>query len=134
MTALMHAYFMREFRVDLFDLQDVRQEFDQFEDPAPDIFGGSFVRPIPMSARVQVFADMEDATAGGRDDMIEAIEIPDEQLIASAAKMRKSRIGHRLAAAGLGRGINDLAARPLQQSQGGHRYLRVELVDITRYE
>jgi hypothetical protein len=122
-TALVKTHSEWEDRVEMLDLQDIGEEFDQLED----LFGNS---GIP----VQVLPDMQYAAAGWGDDIVEGPEIFDEQIIASAGEMLESRIGHGLPATGLVGRVDDFASQLFQQLQRSDTRLWIKLIDITGYE
>src|ERR1700733_16246997 len=91
------------------DLLDVVQELDQLKGARPHLRhrGG-------LLDRVEIVAHVVDATARGRDDVIEAGEVAHEQRFGIGAFRIEPAIGHRLSATGLVARVDDLVAEPLQ--------------------
>jgi len=107
-------------------------EFRQSANVCP--IGRSRLRRLLARRVMDVFFDVQHAAAGRCDDVVERLKIFDEEVVASFGEMFETGVGHRLAAAGLFRGKDNLAALLFQQLEGGDTDLRVELVDITGYK
>src|ERR1700737_4589501 len=71
------------------------------------------------------------ATARGSDDVIEPRKILDEQFFCCLCLLKTPAIRHRLAAASLVEGVDDIHFQLLQKLQGGDADFRIEKVDIT---
>ena len=91
------------------DFQNVVQEFDQLVCPGANLQNGR-----RLFDRRKVISNMMHATAGGADNIIEALEIAGEQRLGSSGLRFKSTIGHRLAAAGLFGRIDDVETETLE--------------------
>ena len=89
---------------------------------------------ICLFDRVEIVPHMAHAASRGRDDVVEAGEIAHEQRFRSSAFGIETAVGHRLAAAGLVKGIADLVAEALEQLEGCDANLGEEGVDVTGYE
>src|SRR6185312_4848115 len=154
MTALMQADLIGKGSFEFVDFEYIGEEFDQLEYLAGDVMPGirswkisefrqsANVCPIGRSrlrrllARriMNMFLDVQHTTAGGSDNVIELLKIFDEEVVASFSEMFEAGVCHRLAAAGLFRRIDHLAAKLFKQLEGSDTDLWVELVDITGYK
>ena len=71
------------------------------------------------------------ATARGSHDVIEGAKVFDEEFFGCLRLLITSAIGHRLAAASLVKGVDDIHFQLLQKLQSGDTDFRIEEVDIT---
>jgi hypothetical protein len=142
-TALVETDLVGKSGIEMLDLQNIGQEFDQFEDPGgnsgvalpcPGVASPVFTRGMVRALAMQMLLDMQDTAAGWTDDIVEIRKIFDEQIVTAAGEMPETRISHWLAATGLIRGIYHFATQLFQQLQGGDAHLRIKLIDITGYE
>jgi hypothetical protein len=119
-TALMKADLIGEAGVEMIDVEDVCQEFDEFEDLV-----------MEAGMLMGVFLDVQDAGPGWRNDVVEFAEVFDEEIGTSAGEVFEPGVGHGLAAAGLIGRIDNFAAAFFQQLKSRYAYLWIKLVDIT---
>jgi len=71
------------------------------------------------------------AAAGGSHDVIERREVSDEEFFRCLRLLKTPAIRHRLTAASLVEGIDDIHVQLLQKLQSGDTDFRIEEVDIT---
>jgi hypothetical protein len=83
---------------------------------------------------MQVLFDVQRTTARWTNNVIEVMEKPEEQFIASFTKMLEAGIGHRLAAACLPQWETYFYAQLLQELQRSNAHARIELVNVTGNE
>jgi hypothetical protein len=102
-TALMQTDLMREAGVEMADLQDIGEEFDEFE--------YFFVQACVFMG---MFLDMKDTGSGGGNDVIEFAKVVYEKGCAISRQVFETGVGHGLTAARLIGRINDLAAEFFQ--------------------
>ena len=117
---------MREFRPrELADLEHVVHELDQFVGPLPDL---DRLRGLRNGG--QILAHMVRATAGGRDDIVVARKIPDEQRFGGGRIVLAPAVGHRLPATGLVQRVVHFDAEALEQLERRDPDLGEEGVDV----
>lgn len=83
---------------------------------------------------MQMFFNMKNTAARGRNDVIKTIKIVKEQIVAALGKVFKTGVSHGLTTTGLIGRIDNFTAKFFQQFQGGDAYLRIKLVYITGYK
>jgi hypothetical protein len=120
----------------LLHLQDVDQELAEFVGRARDpgeALGHLLRRPVGEQTAV-MNANHRHAAARRAHHVVVITEDPEEPLGQRPRRIAHARVGHRLAAAGLGLGIVDLHTVPLEQIDGRQAHVRVALVDVARDE
>src|SRR5260370_37809163 len=70
-------------------------------------------------------------TTGGSHDVIERWKVPDEEFFGRLRLLKTPAIRHRLAAASLVKGVDDIHFQLFQKLQSGDTDFRIENIDVT---
>ena len=126
MAALMKADAVGKPTGDCLHMQHVEQELAQLVGPIPHrLHLGRVGEQVPV-----VVPNHRDAAPRGTDHVGEGLEDLEEPLGERCRRVRRTGIGHGLAAAGLRLREVHLASQPLEQGDRGQSHLGVELVDV----
>src|SRR5215472_1861754 len=89
---------------------------------------------IRLFQSIKVTADLLYAASGRSNDAIKILKVVDEETFSRLSIFFIAAIGHGLSATGLAEGVTDIETKSLQKLKRGNRDLRIDEVDITRYE
>ena len=110
-------------------LQVVMKELDQLPRPAADL-----PNLRRLLDRVEMTADVMNATGRRPDDRVEVLEAADEVCLGGGGLFLAAAVGHRLPAASLFERVLDRATEPFEEFQRRYAHFREEGVDVAGYE